>query len=155
MEAGRVLGLTEDAMRTGLANAQWPCRFELVSADPPFVLDGAHNSHGAAALAAGLKEYFPGQRFTMVMGVMADKPWREMLTLIEPLAARFLCIAPEGPRALPAAELAAAIKAVPAETADTLPEALAKCRAYGGPVCAFGSLYYIGHLRELLKEEAP
>ena len=155
MEAGRVLGLTEDAMRTGLANAQWPCRFELVSADPPFVLDGAHNSHGAAALAAGLKEYFPGQRFTMVMGVMADKPWREMLRLLEPLAARFLCIAPEGPRALPAAELAAAIKTVPAETADTLPDALAKCRAYGGPVCAFGSLYYIGRLRALLKEETP
>ena len=60
---------------------------------------------------------------------------------------------PEGPRALPAGELAAAIRTAPAETADSLDEALEKCRAYGGPVCAFGSLYYIGHLRRLLKEE--
>ena len=153
IEAGRALGLSGNAIQKGLANAQWPCRFELMKTSPPFVLDGAHNGHGAAALAAGLKEYFPGQRFTMVMGVMADKPWREMLTLMEPLAARFICIAPEGPRALPAAELAAAIQTVPAETADTLSQALSKCRAYGGPVCAFGSLYYIGQLRELLKEE--
>ena len=153
IEAGRALGLDDDAIRAGLRAAQWPCRFELMATDPPFVLDGAHNGHGAAALAAGLKEYFPAQRFTMVMGVMADKPWREMLALMEPLAARFICIAPEGPRALPAADLAAAIQTVPAETADTLPEALAKCRAHGGPVCAFGSLYYIGQLRELLKEE--
>ena len=153
IEAGWALGLSGDAIRAGLANAQWPCRFELVSTDPPFVLDGAHNGHGAAALAAGLREYFPGTKFTMVMGVMADKPWREMLRLMESLAARFICIAPEGPRALSAAELAAAISSVPAETADTLPEALAKCRDHGGPVCAFGSLYYIGQLRELLKEE--
>ena len=155
IEAGRALGLSESAIRTGLANAQWPCRFELMATAPPFVLDGAHNGHGAAALAAGLQEYFPGTKFTMLMGVMADKPWREMLTLMEPLAERFICIAPEGPRALPAAELAAAIKTVPAETAGTLPEALSKCRAQGGPICAFGSLYYIGQLRELIKEETP
>ncbi len=153
IEAGRALGLDEAAIRAGLATAQWPCRFELIGLDPPFILDGAHNGHGAAALAAGLREYFPDTRFTMVMGVMADKPWREMLRLMEPLAARFICIAPEGPRALPASELAAAIKTVPAETADTLDQALEKCRAYGGPICAFGSLYYIGHLRRLIEED--
>ncbi len=153
IEAGRALGLGEAAIRAGLASAQWPCRFELMGQDPPFVLDGAHNGHGAAALAAGLKEYFPGQKFTMVMGVMADKPWQEMLGLMEPLAERFICVAPEGPRALAAEELAAAVRTVPAETADTLDQALEKCRAYGGPVCAFGSLYYIGHLRTLLKGE--
>ncbi len=153
IEAGQALGLGEAAIRAGLASAQWPCRFELMRSDPPFILDGAHNGHGAAALAAGLKEYFPGQKFTMVMGVMADKPWREMLGLMAPLAARFICIAPEGPRALPAEDLAAAIKTVPAKTADTLDQALEKCRAQGGPVCAFGSLYYIGHLRRLIEED--
>ncbi len=153
IEAGRVLGLSEADIRAGLAGAQWPCRFEYVLGAPPFILDGAHNGHGAAALAAGLKEYFPGERFTILMGVMRDKPWREMLEILSPLAARFVCVAPEGPRALPAGELAAAVAArgVPAEAAESLNEALALCRAHSEPVCACGSLYYIGYLRKMLK----
>ncbi len=156
IEAGRVLGLGEEHIRAGLASAKWPCRFEHIPGRPPFILDGAHNAHGAAALAEGLWDYCPGQRFTFLMGVMADKDWRDMLALLQPLAARFVCIAPEdGPRALPAAELAAAVDGAPAQTADSLPQALALCRAHDEPVCACGSLYYIGRLRALLKEEDP
>ncbi len=153
IEAGRALGLAEQHIRAGLADAVWPCRFEVLAGTPPFVLDGAHNAHGMAALTDALRDYFPGEKFTVLMGVMADKPWREMLDMLEPLAARFACIAPEGPRALPAAELAAAVRTVPAETADDLPRAVETCRRYGERVCACGSLYYIGRLRALLKEE--
>lgn len=150
IEAGRALGLTEADIREGLRAARWPCRFEVVPGDPPFILDGAHNGHGALALADGLRDYFPEQAFTFLMGVMADKPWREMLGILTPLAARFVCIAPEGPRALPAEELAAAVRGVPAETAGSLDEALVLCRSHDEPVCACGSLYYIGYLREKL-----
>ena len=152
IEAGRALGLSERDIRAGLAAVRWPCRLELVRREPPMVLDGAHNGHGAAALAAALGTCFPGVRFTMVMGVMADKPWREMLALMEPLAAAFICLSPEGPRALPAEELAAAVKTVPARTADGPEHALELCLARGGPVCAFGSLYYIGHFRRCFME---
>ena len=152
IEAGRLLGLSEKDIRGGLASVRWPCRLELVRREPPMVLDGAHNGHGAAALAAALGTCFPGVRFTMVMGVMADKPWREMLALMEPLAAAFICLSPEGPRALPAEELAAAVKTVPARTADGPEHALELCLARGGPVCAFGSLYYIGHFRRCFME---
>ncbi len=155
VEAGRTLGLSEADIRAGLAAAHWPCRFEYVPGAPPFLLDGAHNGHGAAALAAGLAEYFPRTRFTMVMGVMKDKSWEEMLDILSPLAVRAVCLAPEGPRALPAAELAAAFTArgVPAEPAGGLDRVLALCRAHDEPVCACGSLYYIGYLRRMLKGE--
>ena len=152
IETARVLGLDESAIRAGLSHAQWPCRFEYLPGKPFFILDGAHNAHGAAALARGLEDYFPGQKFTMVMGVMEDKPWREMLSLLMPHTARFICLTPDGPRALPAEALASAISAVPAMTADSLEQAITLCRAHNEPVCAFGSLYYIGHLRSLLKE---
>ena len=154
LETARVLGLSQRDVRIGLAAAKWPCRFEYIPGEPPFFLDGAHNPHGAAALAAGLRAYLPGQKCTMLMGVMRDKDWRGILQIMEPLAARFVCITPEeGPRALPAAELAGAVKNAPARAAGSLEEALALCRAYEEPVCAFGSLYYIGHLRERLLEE--
>ncbi len=154
LETARLLGISETDIRTGLATAKWPCRFEYIPGTPPFILDGAHNPHGAAALAAGLGTYLPGQRCAMLMGAMADKDWRGVLRLMEPLAARFICVTPDdSPRALPASELAAAVQSVPVQTADSLREALALCREHEEPVCAFGSLYYIGHLRKLLLEE--
>ncbi len=153
IETARLLGLSEGSIRAGLGSARWPCRFEYVPGAPPFILDGAHNPHGAASLAAGLGEYLPGQKCTMLMGVMADKDWRGILEIMEPLAARFVCVTPEdGPRSLPAAELAGAVRTAPARAADSLEQALAVCRGYTEPVCAFGSLYYIGHLRRLLLE---
>ena len=150
IETANVLGIREDAVRTGLRTAKWPCRFEYFEGDPPFLLDGAHNPHGAAALAAGLQDYFPGQKFTMVMGVLADKDYTDILSLMEPLAERFICIAPDSPRALPAAELSDMIKTVPSLAAETLEQAITLAKRHSAPVCAFGSLYYIGAFRQKL-----
>jgi dihydrofolate synthase/folylpolyglutamate synthase len=151
IEAARILGLPETAIRRGLQTAQWPCRFEYFPrCTPPLLLDGAHNGHGAAALAAGLAEYFPGQKFTFLLGVMADKDYGDILALLEPLARRVICLAPDSPRALPAQALAAQVKTVPAQAADSLSQALARAREYGDPICACGSLYYVGLLRQML-----
>lgn len=155
IETARTLGVDNAAIRAGLKNAEWPCRFEYIPGTPPFLLDGAHNAHGAAALAAGLREYLPGQKFTMVIGVMADKDYTDILALMEPLAERFITLAPDSPRAIPAGKLAGMIKSVPAEAADSIGEAVAMAKSYGDPVCAFGSLYYIGTVRALLTENTP
>lgn len=151
IEAAKVMGLEEISIRAGLAKASWPCRFEYIPGTPPFILDGAHNGHGTAALAAALRTYFPKQKLTFIMGVMADKDWQTMTERMEPLAARFICLAPEGERALPAEVLAGSLS-VPARTAGTPEEAAALARQYPDPVCAFGSLYYVGALRQFLKD---
>ncbi len=150
IEAARTLGIGEAAIRAGLKAAQWPCRFEYIPGSPPFLLDGAHNAHGAASLAAGLRDYFPGQKFTMVMGVMADKDYTDILALMEPLATRFITLAPDSPRAMPPEKLAAMIKTVPALAAESIGQAVALAKTWGDPVCAFGSLYYIGTVREMV-----
>ena len=153
IETAAVLGLSESAVRAGLEAVRWPCRFEVFPQNPPIVLDGAHNAHGAAALAAALREYFPAKRFTMLAGVMADKDFRQMLRVMEPLAARFICLTPDDSRALPAAALAAEISTVPALTAGSPTEALALAAGFDEPICAFGSLYYIGTLRKHITGE--
>lgn len=151
IEAARTLGIGNAAIRSGLKAARWPCRFEYIPGAPPFLLDGAHNAHGAASLAAGLRDYFPGQKFTMVMGVMADKDYTDILALMEPLAKRFITLAPDSPRAMPPEELAAMIRTVPALAAESIEQAVALAKGWGDPVCAFGSLYYIGSVREMVK----
>jgi dihydrofolate synthase/folylpolyglutamate synthase len=146
----------EAAIRAGLIACRWPGRFELVLRGPcPVVVDGAHNPHGAWSLRRALERHFPGRRAVFVVGVLRDKEYEGMLRVVAPLARRFYTLEPPGtPRALGAAELArAAARAtgLPAEPCASVGAAMgaawAAAAAGGDVLCAFGSLYYIGHAR--------
>jgi dihydrofolate synthase/folylpolyglutamate synthase len=51
--------ITETAVRTGLAEARWPGRFEVLHRHPDLVVDSAHNADSAHKLKAALTEWFP------------------------------------------------------------------------------------------------
>ncbi len=156
IEALRAAGraIPESALREGLAAARWPARFELLHRRPLALLDGAHNPQGAAALAENLARFFPGRPCVLVAGVLADKDWPGLLRPLLPLAARFFAVTPQNPRALPANKLAAWLAdngPAPAAACPGLPEALNAALDAAGPkglVCAFGSLYMAGAVRE-------
>lgn len=141
-----------EAKRRGIAETRWPGRFQLLQAGPPpLVADGGHNPQGARALADSLRDAFPGRKAVFIMGVLADKDYPAMIDEVAPLAKAFLCLAPPNPRALPASELAAAIRSragdIPVEAAAAPEEALAKARRLATPedvIAAFGSLYTLG-----------
>lgn len=154
--------IPEDAIRTGLANVAWAGRFELLRTTPPFVLDGSHNVHGLAATAHSLRALFPAQKYTFVLGVMADKDVAEMLDIICPLAKRVVTVTPNNPRALPAKALAAQITArgVAAIAAHSIPQGVATAQslAKNGVVCALGTLYFSADVRDAVQnsvDEAP
>ena len=98
--------IPEGAVRRGLANVRWPARFEVLSHDPLFILDGGHNPQCAAALAQSLETYLQGRKVVFLMGMLADKDYRTVIDTIAPSAAAFACLTPDSPRALPAQELA-------------------------------------------------
>ncbi len=58
IEALRAKGwdIPESAVEAGIAQAQWPGRFELAARDPLTIIDGGHNPQGAQALADSLAE---------------------------------------------------------------------------------------------------
>lgn len=147
------------ALRAGLAAARWPARFELLQTAPPFILDGAHNPQGVDALKTSLRQYFPGQKFRFISGVMADKSWREMFCEMLELAEGFYCVTPENPRALPAEELARYLQGLGApgvQVCATAAGAVKAARAAAGPrgaVCAFGSFYMAGQIRDVFHNE--
>lgn len=111
VEALRARGwdISDDALRAGIAAAEWPGRFEVAARRPLTIVDGGHNPQGAAALAETLRDVLPGRRPWFVMGVLADKEYENMLSEVLPLAAGCAVYAPDNPRALPAEDLAAAI----------------------------------------------
>lgn len=179
-EAG-IASPTAAQVRAGLAGARWPGRLELLALAgpsralpanrsapdaeaPDLLLDGAHNADGAAALAAALDELRPTLspgRPTLLFASMRDKDVVAMAGVLARSAAlndaRIIATRVDAPRALPAAELAAAWRAAtpdgdsevtPLESFDdALVAAVAAARASGGPLIVAGSLYLVGAVR--------
>ena len=155
VEALRARGwrIAEAAAAQGLADARWPGRLELVRRSPDLLLDGAHNPQCAEALAEALRALYGGKKLVFLAGVLADKDYPAMFAPMLPLAERFVTVAPPGARALGAEELAAWLRGhgAAAEACRSAREGLARALALtagGGAVCAFGSLYLIGELKE-------
>jgi dihydrofolate synthase/folylpolyglutamate synthase len=179
MEALHEAGIAEAgaaALRVGLAATRWPGRMEILtvgtdgrsSAQPAgpapddertdLLLDGAHNTAGAAALADTVDELRPHLRpgsVTLLLGVLRDKEVVPMLQALRSStglrASRVVTTdVPDTPRAMSAAELAMAwgTGARPVGPVDAaLDAALEMAISAGGPLVVCGSLYLIGHVR--------
>ncbi len=152
--AARALGVSDAAIRDGLAGVRWPGRFQLIRAIPPVIVDGAHNPAGARALAASLAAYFPGRRGTLIVGISADKNMAGILGALVPSADRVICTAADHPRAASPETLAALARQAAGdlplrvETAPSPPEALrlALSEPDTPMVCVAGSLFMIGEI---------
>ena len=104
--------LDEDIVRAAFAEVTSPGRLEVVRRSPTIVLDAAHNPHGAEATAAALEDSFTFDPLIGVMGVMGDKDHEGLLGAFEPHLAHLVCTQNSTSRALPAAELGRAARAV-------------------------------------------
>lgn len=148
--------IPEEAIRQGLETVSWPGRFELLRHSPAFLLDGSHNAHGMRATVQSLRDRFPGEKFVFLVSIMADKDVSEMLALLEPLAKQFVTVAAHTPRAMPAETLAERIRAAgfSAEAAPTIEDGVARALELGGngPVCALGTLYFSGDVRQAFEK---
>ncbi len=142
----------QDALEHGLYATAWPARFELVSEEPPFVVDGGHNPQCARTVADNLRAYFPDRRRVLLVGVLADKDYPAMLDILAPVADAFVCVTPDSPRALPADRLAEALARFgkSATACASIPDGVAAAQDLAGEdgmVCAVGSLYMAGAIR--------
>lgn len=94
-------------LRRALADLSWPGRCQVLSEDPPVLLDVAHNPSGARALIETLRELFGRKaRGRFIVAHMADKDAQGFVKEIAPLAADVLCVPLASPRALPPEVLA-------------------------------------------------
>lgn len=144
--------IPEEAIRRGLAQAQWPGRFEILGERPWFIVDGGHNPQCAATVAANLDAYFPGEKAVFLMGVLADKDYAGLTGQIADRARAFVTVSPDSPRALPAEELAEHLAryGLPVTVCGSIAEGVSTAAALAGTtglVCALGSLYMAGAVR--------
>ena len=141
--------LNELEIITALRETVWQGRMEILSQNPFFMVDGAHNGHGVLALRDSLKTLYPCEKFHMIMAVMADKDYKAMVEELLPYAEDFVAVNMDNSRALQAKNLAEFInsRGVKADCVDSVEEALKTLRADAKNL-AFGSLYFIGEIKE-------
>lgn len=162
----------------------WPGRLELIA--PDILIDGAHNPQAAQALADTLKRNFlkGGPKSTaassratargrgiqtriergsydpmvLVMGVMADKDIKGILSPLLPLADEIIFTAPDYGRAASASELSRCASSLgfKSRTANSVRDAIETARSLNPALILItGSFYTIGEAKEALGESAP
>jgi len=146
----------DEPVLAALGDVSVPARFEVVGRRPLMVIDGAHNPDGLAASAAALADQFAvSGQVIWVLGMMRDKDPGAMLAALGASGARcdlVVCCTPDWPRALAAADLAAAVRSrgIAAEVSGGVAQAVqraAELSTEEGAVVATGSLYTAGAAR--------
>ena len=145
--------ITEDHIREGIRDVSWPGRFDIVSRNPLFIIDGGHNPQCIDALVKNIVDYLAGRRLIALVGVLADKDYGEMFRPVMEFVTEFVCVTPDNPRQLPAAELAehlqrAGAQAVACETVAQGVDKAKELAGSDGAVLCFGSLYTIGAIKD-------
>ena len=153
MEQG--FDVPEKAVYAALADVHWPGRLEHFGR---MLLDGAHNDPGVRALCAYCDQWLPKEKTVLLTGMMEDKETGKMAERLSSRVRYVVATQPQVPRAMAAERLAQtfAAQGVKACAKADVADALAYARSVAGPdgmvLCA-GSLYLIGAVRTLLRQE--
>ena len=147
------------SIESGLEQAMWPGRLEVVRKKPLVVLDGAHNPGAVGELKKSIALYFTKKRITFIMGVLADKDFEKEARMIASRAVKIITLTPNNKRALPAEKLAETLQQYNQNVivANTIKQAY-QCaketieKDEADMILAFGSLSYLGELKNVIKE---
>jgi dihydrofolate synthase/folylpolyglutamate synthase len=152
------LVIPPEMIRAGLAEAVWPGRLDLLSREPPMILDGAHNPDGARSLAASLHELFRKRKVALVWGMCDDKDALGFAKALGATVKRCWTVPIDTERSLAPEKLLqiARTEGWQAATA-TLPEALEQAKSWArendGAVCIAGSLFLAGEVLKSVRRE--
>ncbi|MFH0972129.1 MAG: folylpolyglutamate synthase/dihydrofolate synthase family protein [Candidatus Micrarchaeota archaeon] len=151
--------IPESAIRKGLACTKWPGRLEMLAGKPAILLDGAHNAGGMKALKSALESVFRKKygKLILVLGIMADKDYPQMLEIIAPVADELILTRAAIDRSAAPETLETALGKLKGKPKlmlkSTLKGAISYAKAIAHPndlICISGSLYLVGEARTYL-----
>ncbi len=153
----RVSGLNvpETAIRSAIAQAMLPGRFQTVCTSPRIILDVAHNPHAANYLASRLAELPKQGNLHAVVGMLQDKDIAGTLACLAPLVDLWYCASLEGPRGATAQQLIDYLPQAQAfENVKSAWQAALKQAAKQDIVLVFGSFHTVAHVMEAMEAES-
>ncbi|MEC1178354.1 bifunctional folylpolyglutamate synthase/dihydrofolate synthase [Metasolibacillus meyeri] len=146
-----VLGeLREDAVREALQRAKWQGRFERFGTN--LILDGAHNSEGAAALVQTLQQVEPAKKYYFLYAALQDKDHGISIQMMEKVASALYFTTIPMPRAASAEALAKHSTHPHTHIIEDWAKFLTEHQlAEDDLLIVTGSLYFIGEVRTFLQ----
>ena len=143
----------------GIEATRWPGRLEILSGEPPIILDGAHNIAGAESLKKYCQQFLGTKRLVLLFGVMRDKDVVGIAGKLFPLVSEIVLTAAESERSAEPDWIAAQLPEYRQRYHCTRnpQEALDVARTLASPegiILAAGSLFLIGDLQRTLQLEA-
>ena len=154
IKAAKLLGIEEDKIFSALKKVEWAGRFEVVeTSDGVFVIDGAHNPHGAKALRESLDKNFPNGKRIWVFGALRDKNFSEMIKILFRADDFVIVTPPDSERAASTEILCKCLceNKIPCAAVEDNFEAVKQLKNQRGDVKIIaGSLYLIGKVRKFI-----
>lgn len=107
IEALKLLGINikKESLYKGLQSAKWAGRIELLQKNPLVLIDAAHNIAGITTFRKTVEKYFSDYKKILVLGILGDKDYKNMVKEISNLADTIIVTEPQTPRALSTTEL--------------------------------------------------
>ena len=144
--AGAPMSTTPGDARAAAEAIRLPGRFQRAGR---WIFDVAHNADGARTLAATVATLPHDDDVSVLLCVLADKDWREMMAALVPVAARFILTdAPTAPAsrrwALDEVAAFAASLGVEFVVEPDFEAALARAQTYAGTTLVTGSFHTVG-----------
>lgn len=138
-------------------DARWPGRLELRRGEPDILIDGSHNPAAAKQLAQYLEQNATPEKTILVIGVLDDKAYEQILALLLPLCRHVILTRAKIDRGLDPEILLDYIKSnrknPSAEIIMDVEDAIKKAISVSSNndlVCIAGSLYVAGEAIEAL-----
>ena len=143
--------IPEEIIRTGLASTLWPGRLEVLSQDPPIILDGAHNPDGAHSLSVTLKDLLKKKKVGLIWGMCDDKDALGFAKAMGATVKHCWIVPIDSERNAKPEKLLQIARTEGWETVTcSLPEAINQAKAWAqenaGAVCIAGSLFLAGEV---------
>ena len=156
IKAAQVLGIDKKKIFSALSRVEWAGRFEVVkNSAGVFVIDGAHNPHGAKALRDSLDKSFPHGKRIWVFGALKDKNFAEMIKILFRENDFVIVTPPDSERAASTETLCKCLREnkIPCAAVENNFEAIERLKSSEGDVKIIaGSLYLIGAVRKFITD---
>lgn len=152
----RGFDIPQEIIKSGIRQAKFPARFEIMSKSPLVILDGTHNGQAAQALATTLKRLDKSPKIA-IMGMMADKDCDTALSFVLKECGALITVPVNNPRTISPEELAQKAKGMCESVFVEHDYKKALCRAVelsgdDGAVIICGSFYMASDMRGIVKE---
>jgi len=147
-------GVSDEAIRRGLAATVWPGRLQVIAEHPRVILDGGHNPAAMVNAGAALRKLIGSERLVAVFAMLSERDPVQLLAALrtlkpdavvftEPASAHGHVISPEDLVAIYGRDARAA------RPAGTALEQAKELAGADGNVLVCGSLYLVGEILSL------